>query len=61
MPMEVLKSFGEQSIEAMCCCIDLKTEFCPVQDVKIFPVTLKRSTEAEKEIKAEKIVEVIIK
>lgn len=61
MPVGVLKSFREQSIESMCCHIDLRREFCPVRDIKIFPVTLKRSTEAEKEIKTEKTVEVIIK
>lgn len=61
MPLGVLKSYGEQSIEAVCCCIGLRTEFCPERDVKNFPVTLKRSTEAEKEIKAEETIEVIIK
>ena len=61
MPMGVLKSYGEQSIEATRCCIDLRTEFCPEQDVKNFPVTLKRSTEGENENKAEETKEVIIK
>lgn len=61
MPMGVLKSCREQSIEAVCCCIDLRTEFCPEWDVKNFPVTLERSTEAEKVIKAEETMEVITK
>ena len=54
-------SYGEQIIEDTYCCIDLRTEFCPEWDIKNFPVTLTRSTNAEKEIKAEETMEVIIK
>lgn len=42
-------------------CVDLRTEFGLEQDVKNFPVTLKGSTEAEKEIIAEETMEAIIK
>lgn len=53
MLMGVLKSYGEQSIEAMSHRVDLRREFCPERDVKNFPVSLK-------EIKAVEIMEVII-
>lgn len=47
------KSYGEQSIEALSHCVDLRREFCPERDVKIFSVSLKeiKAVEIKKKLK----------
>lgn len=50
-----LKSFKKENPTV------LRTELCPEQDARNFPVTLKGSTEAKKEILTEETMEAMIK